>query len=257
MKKYSFYRTLIVILLSVLFVFLAMQIAHIFIERKAANDSYEDLQSMVVIQETELYEDGDQESLPEQSESEPAISIDFETLQSKYSDAVGWIYCDGTPINYPVAQGRDNNQYLRHLLSGEYNTAGTIFADYRCGEIGEAKNYIVYGHNMKNGTMFSSITKYKEQVYYEEHPEMYFITPNRTYKIELLAGYVTSVNSDAYKLDYESEEQFEKYIDQATKKSTFKSNAEYTAGDRIITLSTCSYEFTNARYVVVGLIKEI
>ena len=170
---------------------------------------------------------------------------------------VAWLYCEGTPINYPVAQGYDNNQYLRHLLSGKYNTAGTLFADYRNAVIGVDHNYVVYGHNMNNGTMFGSLVKYKQQSYYDEHPTMYLLTPDKTYCIELISGYVTSVTSDAYKLNFDSDELVDKYVAEAIKKSTFKSNAEYETGDRLITFSTCFYEYTNSRYVVAGLIEEI
>lgn len=192
-----------------------------------------------------------------QEEQNSFVEVDFKTLQEKHPDVVAWLYCEGTPINYPVAQGKDNNRYLRHLLSGEYNTAGTLFADYRNAEIRFDDNYVIYGHNMKDGTMFSSIVKYKQQSYYDEHPVIYLLTPEKTYCIELLAGYVTSVTSDAYRVNFDTVEQMEKYVAEAIKKSTFKTNADYETGDRLITFSTCSYEYANARYAVVGLIKEI
>ena len=110
---------------------------------------------------------------------------------------------------------------------------------------------------MKDGTMFGSMVKYKQQTYYDEHPVIYLLTPDRTYCIELLAGYVTSVISDAYRLNFDSAELMDKYVEEAIKKSTFKSNADYKSGDRLITFSTCSYEYTNARYVVVGKLKEV
>ncbi len=263
MKTFSRLKAVLIIVLSLVFVFALIQTARVFYDRKKASDAYEDLQDMVIVEETSSPETDPSETTGEPSDTTPEettaafIEVDFKTLQEKYPDVVGWLYCEGTPLNYPVAQGKDNNQYLRHLLSGKYNTAGTLFADYRNAVIGLDDNYIVYGHNMKDGSMFGSLVKYKQQSYYDEHPVIYLLTPDRTYCIELLAGYVTSVTSDAYRLNFDSAELMDKYVEEAIKKSTFKSNADYKSGDRLITFSTCSYEYTNARYVVVGLIKEI
>ncbi len=116
----------------------------------------------------------------------------FEKLTAEYPDTVGWLYCEGTPINYPVVQSKDNLRYLRRLPDGRYNAAGSLFADYRCKEVAASGNYIIYGHNMKNGSMFGTLVRYKSQNYYDEHPTLYYLTPERTFRIELIAGFVTS-----------------------------------------------------------------
>lgn len=262
MKTFSRLRTILIIVLSVIFLVALTQTVCVLLDRKQANDAYDDLHELVVVEETNPSETDSPatEKSPEtapQEERNTFIEVDFETLQKKYPDVVAWLYCEGTPINYPVAQGDDNNKYLRHLLSGEYNTAGTLFADYRNAVIGLDDNYVIYGHNMKDGTMFSSLVKYKQQSYYDEHPVIYLLTPEKTYCIELIAGYVTSVTSEAYRLNFDTAEQMDEYVAEAIKKSTFKTNAEYESRDRLITFSTCSYEYTNARYVVVGLKKDI
>ncbi len=256
--KFSFVIKIVLIcILLAVFIFAAFQVADIYLARKEASDTYNELQDLVV-SETEEPEES---SVPEvdvttvPNEPQKVVSIDFETLQKKYPDVVAWIYCEDTSINYPIAQGKDNNQYLRHLLSGKYNMAGTIFADYRNSGIGKDQNYLVYGHNMNNGTMFGSLIKYKKQYYYDEHPTITLFTAEKTFTVELIAGYVTTVSSDAYKLDFGTDEQLEDYVRQAIKKSTFKTNADYKIGDRLITFSTCSYEFDNARYVLVGIAK--
>ena len=179
------------------------------------------------------------------------ISIDFDALKHENSDIIGWIYCPDTPINYPVVKGKDNNQYLRADLKGNYLISGTIFADYRNGEIGEDPNYIVYGHNMKNSTMFGTLVKYKEQSYYEAHPVLYFLTPENNYIIELCAGAVVKRDADIYQTT-----PMENTVSNIIDKSTFNSNIEIAEGDKIITLSTCSYEFDNARYVLIGKLKK-
>ena len=175
------------------------------------------------------------------------IRIDFDALIQENNDIIGWIYCPNTPINYPVVKGEDNNQYLRSDLKGNYLVSGSIFADYRNGEIGQHRNYIVYGHNMKNSTMFGTLVKYKDQTYFDSNPILYFLTPDTNYIIELSAGAVVNRDSDIYQIIPN-----ENTIAEIVSKSTFTSSAKITHDDKIITLSTCSYEFNSARYVIIG-----
>ena len=102
--------------------------------------------------------------------------------------------------------------------------------------------------------MFSSLTGYKRQDYYEAHPILYLITPEKNYEIEVFAGYVASVKDDAWQITFDSEESFQAWIGRVIEKSTFSSTIMPAATDRIITLSTCSYEFDNARYVLLGIL---
>lgn len=260
MSKYALIKASALIVLALLLVLSVTQTALILKDREEAEDYYGDLQDIVssdlILDVTTEPTGDDVATFPEEQDPIP-VSIDLPALQALYPDVIGWLYCEDTPVNYPVAQGYDNNQYLRHLLNGNYNTAGTIFADYRNGDIGSDHNFVIFGHNMKNDTMFGSLVKYKNQDYYDAHPTFHYFTVDHVYRIELVAGYVTSISSDAYKVNFENEEQLQSYVDEAIKKSTFKSNVEYVAGNRIVTLSTCSYEFTNARYVVIGVLKEI
>lgn len=189
--------------------------------------------------------------IPEEKITIP-ISVDFEALKKANDDIVGWIYCPDTPINYPVVKSKDNTQYLRADLNGKYLVSGTIFADYRNKDIGIDSNYIIYGHNMKNATMFGTLVKYKDQTYYDSHPILYFLTPERNYIIELIAGAVVKRDSDIYKTA-----PTDNTITDIIAKSTFNSTVEIGKGENIITLSTCSYEFSHARYVVVGKIIEL
>lgn len=182
--------------------------------------------------------------------------MDFESLLKQNTDVVGWIYCENTPINYPVLQSSDNNYYLRRMIDKKYNIAGSVFMDYRCKADLSSLNTIIYGHNMKNDTMFGTFTEYKKQSYYDEHPVLWFLTPEQDYKIELIAGYVTPSTSDVYK-DFYSQEELDIHIKDSIDKSTFVSGVNIAEVDNIITLSTCSYEYSTARYVLIGNVKEI
>lgn len=181
----------------------------------------------------------------------PPIEVDFDVLLEKNEDIVGWLYSEDTPINLPVAQSNDNDYYLRRLIDGAGNNSGTLFVDYRNDRTFSDRNTIIYGHNMKNKEMFGTLRNYKEQSYFDEHPMMWLLTPDGDYKIELVAGYVTPTSSDVYSFE-QSEEDVLAMVQQAVEKSTFHTDIEINPGDRFLTLSTCSYEYDNARYVLIG-----
>lgn len=128
--------------------------------------------------------------------------------------------------------------------------------DYRCRSDYSSLNTIIYGHNMKNDSMFGTFTDYKSQEYYDEHPVIWLLTPEVNYKIELMAGYVTPSDSDAYS-EFISHEELYEYIQEAKNKSTFSSPLTCSSKDRIVTLSTCSYEYDTARYVLVGKLSSL
>lgn len=242
---------LLILLLAGILIFASYMAIKEVREYEEAEQLYEDLQEEFV--ETKPTKDTEPDETTEQTEPIEAapITVDFSSLLEQNDDIVGWIYCPDTPINYPVVQAEDNDRYLRRDLNGKYLVSGTVFVDYRNGEIGEDANYIVYGHNMKDGTMFSSLAKYKEQSYYDEHPILYYLTPSGDYKIELYAGIVVKRDALIY-VPNPDEAEFAEFLRNAKDKSTFKSNVEITENDTIITLSTCSYEYNNARYIVIG-----
>ena len=216
----------------------------------------ESAKSSEAVRSTEV-DESETSAPPKETEKEkPPVSVDFDTLLSQNRDVVGWLYCEDTPLSYPVAQSYDNDYYLRRMLNGKYNISGTVFMDYRCSADCSDLNTIIYGHNMDDDSMFGTFMNYKEQGYYDKHPVIWFLTPERDYKIELLAGYVTPSTSDAYDEIF-SHEELDAHVRSAMEKSTFKSVAAYSSGDRIITLSTCSGEYETARYVLVGLLKPL
>ena len=180
----------------------------------------------------------------------------FQELKKKNENIIAWLYAQNTEINYPIVQGKDNEEYLHKLINGKNNKAGTLFIDYRNSKDLPDENTIIYGHNMKNGTMFGCLDEYKKQSYYEEHKMMYLLTEEKNYKIELFAGYTLPANSKIYNVSAVSNSK-EEMITSAKQKSTFQSDTEINENERIVTLSTCSYEYDEARYVVMGVLREI
>ena len=240
-KKRWTYRILAIVFACV-FVFSGIHVALALENYRKANSLYTETQD-VFVEKPEEQEETESEKAP--------ISVDFPGLLKQNKDVVGWIYCPDTVIHYPVVQGQDNKQYLHAGLDGKHLTSGTVFVDYRNQEVGQDPNYIVYGHNMINKTMFGSLVNYKKQAYYDKHPVMYYLTPAGNYRIELVAGRVVKTKDLIYQTQPDPVE-FYAYLTKMQKKSTFQSGHILTMEDRVITLSTCSYEFDNARYVAVG-----
>ena len=182
------------------------------------------------------------------------IQVDFDALLAENPDVIAWLYSPDTPIHYPVVQGEDNAYYINHLLNGKSNGSGTLFLDYRNEADLSHWNSVIYGHNMKNDSMFGTLTDYKKQAYYDAHPKMYLLTPEGDYVIHLVAGLVTPSDSDVYSALYPDEEEKEQLLKKWLSASTFQAEWEPSPDDRFITLSTCSYEYSNARYVLIGVL---
>lgn len=167
--------------------------------------------------------------------------MDFAALREINPDIVAWIYIEGTKINYPIVQGEDNSYYLKHLFSGEWNGSGCIFLDFRNDASFADRHSIIYGHHMKNGTMFTDLDKYKKQEFFDEHPVALLLTPDKNYKVDFFAGYVAAPQDDAWEIGF-TEAKFEVWLQNAADRSCFTSEIAPIASDRILTLSTCSYE---------------
>jgi sortase B len=189
--------------------------------------------------------------------SKMSSKMDFTTLKEINDDVVGWIFAEGSSIDYPVVLGENNEYYLSHLFNGERNKLGSLFMDYRNNGDFSDKNTVIYGHNMKDGSMFSSLTKYKDQSYYDSFPTMGLYTPDGNFTIELFAGIVSDGNYEFVRFKFEDDVDFQGYINSLKGKSTFESNTVVKPDDRIVTLCTCSYEFNNARYALYGKLTPI
>ncbi len=180
------------------------------------------------------------------------ISVDFDALRSINPEAVGWIYCPDTAINYPVVQGSDNDYYLRHLLDGTSNRNGTIFADANNSSGFADQNTILYGHHMKNGAMFASLEGYREQAYFDQHPVLYLLTPEGDYQLQVFSACVTSASDEVYTLQFGDAEDYRLWLNRQAARSDIESSVSVAETDRVITLSTCAYDFDDARYVVLA-----
>ena len=179
------------------------------------------------------------------------ITVDFNALLSQNPQVVGWIYSPDTVISYPVLKGGDNDYYLHHTLNGTENASGSIFMDAVCSGDLTDDNTILYGHHMNDGSMFASLDRYKQEGFLDGHSTMYYYTPNQNYMLQVFASFVTGGDSDVYAFNFESREQFQSFIDTMRSRSSYTNDVQVSSSDHIMTLSTCSYEYDDARYVVL------
>lgn len=168
------------------------------------------------------------------------------------NDYVCWLYAPVTQIDYPVVQCEDNKYYLKRLFNRKRNAAGTLFVDYRNLPDFQDPNTLIYGHHMRNDSMFGTLTEYERQSYYESHPYMLVLTPDAVYLAELFAGYTTTDKDHCYDIAISDAQDMLDFIARAKEKSDFESAVPAGAGDTLATFSTCAYAFEDARYIVIG-----
>ncbi len=178
------------------------------------------------------------------------ITVDFDELTAVNPDVVGWIYCEDSQVNYPVLHAEDNDKYLHMMYNGEYNKAGSIFMDCANNPDLSDLNTLIYGHHMKNGSMFAMLHEYRSQEFYEGHKVFWYLTPVNTYKLYPIAGYVGDSVAEVYS-HFTEPEQLDSYLAFAFSHSDFQADYIPKVIDRIVVLSTCAYEFEDARYVVI------
>lgn len=182
------------------------------------------------------------------------ISENQEELKSINNNYEMWIEIPNTKINYPIVQGKDNEYYLKHNFKSESNMSGTIFVDCN-NNIDEDKNIIIYGHNMRNGTMFNNITKFKEESFFNNNNTINIIRNNILYQYEIFSIYVEDESKVSLDIEFTDNDAFVNYALNEASKSMYNKNIIITEEDKIITLVTCSYEYTGARTILVGKLK--
>lgn len=181
--------------------------------------------------------------------------VDWKALKKVNPDVQGWLYQKGTVINYPVVQGTDNDTYLHTRFDKQWSGGGTLFVDYRMEKDFKGFNSIIYGHHMKDGSMFRSIRGYtKEEGYYDKHKTLELATPHGNYHLVVFSAFITkATDENTYKMTYDEAEK-QAYIDRAWEQSELpitRDSVDVTKDDRLVTLSTCAYDYEEARYIVM------
>lgn len=162
-----------------------------------------------------------------------------------------WINVANTNIDYPVVKGNDNNYYLNKDFNNNDSSSGSIFMDFR-NDFNNDKNIIVYGHNMKNKTMFNNLGKFKDESFWNENNKIKVYNGSDELTYEVFSVYVVESGEDYLKVDFSDDTEYSEFLNDIKSKSLYESEVILSPSDKIITLSTCSYEFKDARTVVHG-----
>ena len=189
----------------------------------------------------------------------PEVLDEYAGLYAENSDTIGWLKIDGMTIDYVVMQAPDEiNKYLRHDFYGKDSTRGCLFVDEYC-DIFNSDNIIIYGHNMKDGSMFGTLDSYADESFYAEHKIIRFDTIYEKHSYEVVAAISTSIpakDEDVFRYyEYTSsndEETFLDYADFIEKNKLYDTGVEINPGDKLLTLSTCAYHTTDGRFIVVA-----
>jgi len=180
-----------------------------------------------------------------------SFTFDNQKLTAQNGDAIGWLRLLHTKLSYPLVQGKDNEYYLTHTFYKSSNSMGAIFLDSRIKEgLTTAKNSILYGHNMRNGSMFATLCNFQEETYYQEHPAFELYTKDRQIACEIFSVHEASPDSDTYTYSFANQKAYESYLKKITKLSLYNTGVTVLPTDHILTLSTCVNDKRDMRFVV-------
>ena len=183
---------------------------------------------------------------------EAPIAVDFEALKALNPEIIGWIYCEDTEINFPLAQASNNDYYIDHAYDRSSNACGTAFADALNGRDFVDSNTIIYGHHLYNGAMFGKLEDWLRQEYFDEHRIMWILTPAQDYRVELFSAYYTLATSDAYTIFLQPSPELDEYLAKAKSLSKVDADVELDGEAKYVMLSTCAYVDFLARAVLHG-----
>lgn len=229
-------------------------------EYRESAEAYDGLADLVEMPQQEEKPDTTEETSGE-DDSVVLPSVDFEILQENGPDIIAWLTLPDTAVNYPVTQAEDNDYYLRHLYDGTYNKAGCLFADYENKKDFSDRNTIIYGHNMRDGSMFASLNEYKEQSYYDSHPQMYLVTPDGGYLCDIFAAFEakpkeSGSDTSPWRMEWKDDGAYTTWLSAMADRSVVETDVTVTSSDKVLTLSTCTPGGAS-RFIVMGKLTEV
>lgn len=226
-------------------------------EQAAARRQKEQEESLAQLaSQTSEETESESESITQVQEPEteaPYVSpIDFEALQAENPDTVGWIRIPDTRIDYPIVQAADNEKYLHTDFEGKDSIYGTVYLDCDSRPDFSGWNNPVYGHHMKDGSMFKDVVKFKEEEFFKDHQYFEIYTPERTIHLKAVACYYADSNGIVRKTRFASRESFDKWLDERLAPCSFAEIPEVPV-DSMFVLVTCSYELNDARTLLYAV----
>ena len=235
--------TILFLIFLVLFIYSGIKVIRYLIDAKKNQNLIENMAEFIFIDN-------------ENKDNIDKYNVDFESLKQKNSDTIAWIKVNGTNIEYPVVKTTNNDYYLTHNFNKEYNSAGWIFADYKNKLDGTDKNLVIYGHNMKDDSMFGSLKRVINEEWYNNEDNRYItlIAESQTQIYEVFSVYQIEKEDYYIQTNFNNETEFSKFVDTLKKRSKKDFNINVSSEDGILTLSTCA---NNNKYRVVLHAKKI
>lgn len=244
-KADIFYNVAILVCLAVFLVSGGLLLKRYFDDRRSESE-FAALESLIV-------------SDAPAADGEETNSAKFAALRDQNSDFIGWISIEDTKLDFPVMYAPNNKDfYLRHDFNKEYSVYGVPYLDEKTtlGANDQSENLVIYGHNMKTGTIFGCLTGYKEAGYYQQHPYVQFDTVYGDGTYEVFAAFSIDVAADTSFVYNQyvdmDEETYDTYVEEVISRSDVDTGIRPVYGEQLLTLSTCEYSSDNGRYVVVA-----
>ena len=192
-----------------------------------------------------------QAQMKPETEGDPPL-MDFTGLQAQNPDIIAWITIEELDIDYPVVQGTDNSYYLDHTAEKIKNKLGALFLDFRARRDFTDFNSVIYGHYISSGKMFRYLSRMREKDWFGRVTQGLLYTPGKTYRLEFFAAALAGSRSDFYQYTFPSPYQCQAHLDMIRARAAQYRDIGVEAGDRLLTLSTCSYEYDGARTLVIA-----
>lgn len=192
-------------------------------------------------------------------DEQEGFKVNFDELLAINPDTIGWIRFSPEPsqISYPIVQGDDNSTYLKKTFSANENTLGAIFLNVDNQADFSDRNSIIYGHRMKDGSMFRHLQDYEEKSFWEANPYFYIYTPDgREITYHIYSVGVVEDTSDTYLTVFNTDEEYQTFLTMTKEVAAYDTGVEVTTEDTIVTLSTCTSASDNHRFVVRGVKEE-
>jgi len=180
--------------------------------------------------------------------------FDFESGKKVNPDVIAWLTIPNTVIDYPVVQTANNDYYLERDIKKQRNKNGTLFLDYRVrGDFSDFNN-VIYGHHMKSGRMFQNLVKFKEEAFFNNNKTGLLWTQKKTHHLEIFAVAIVHQDSELYRYAFASPAECDVHLQKIKNSAKFYRDIDVTEKDHLIIFSTCSYEFKDARTLVIARI---
>lgn len=251
-RKTNVISNIILVFAVVIFIFSAYKLYTIYGEYNKGDKEYQSIiEDVVSIEESEEMADTEEGD----SEEKAVFQVDFAKLQSINKEVVGWIRFENpSKISYPIVQAEDNDKYLTETVEGKKNSSGAIFMDANNTADFSDRNTFIYGHNMKNGSMFGQLRKYKSYDFYKENPYFYIYTPSgEEIKYQIYAVCIVEDTSESYNKYYTNDDEYLNYLEYVKSISRYDTGVEVTAQSQLVSLSTCTNVTETQRLLVHGV----